>query len=59
MLDVLGWKFDADCRLQLGSPVAVGADVQLTGLASEHWHADPALRRRDVSTLSMAEQDIQ
>jgi len=59
VLDTLGWRFDADCRLQLGSPIAVGADVQLAGLPDEHWRADAALRRRDVSTLSMAEQDIQ
>jgi len=59
VLDVLGWRFDNDCRLQLGSPIAVGADVQLAGLPDEHWRVDAALRRRDVSTLSMAEQDIQ
>jgi hypothetical protein len=59
VLDVLGWRFDNDCRLQLGSPIAVGADVQLAGLPDEYWRADAALRRRDVSMLSMAEQDIQ
>jgi polygalacturonase len=59
VLDVLDWRFDDDCKLQLGAPIAVGADVRLAGLGSAHWRADPALRRRDVSGLSMAEQDIQ
>ncbi len=56
--DVHGWRFDADCRLQTGTPVAVGAGVELAGLDTRHWLTDPALRRRDVSALSMAEQDV-
>jgi polygalacturonase len=59
VLDVMGWRFDDDCRLRLGSPVAVKHPSALAGLAAEHWHVDPTLQRRDVSRLSMAEQDIQ
>ncbi|NCT84161.1 MAG: glycoside hydrolase family 28 protein [Comamonadaceae bacterium] len=56
--DVQGWRFDADCRLQTGTPVAVGAGVALAGLDTRLWHEDPGLRRRDVSALSLAEQDV-
>lgn len=55
--DVMDWRF-AGCRLALGEPIAVGSGVALTGLAPATWLVDPALRRRDVSTLSMAEQDV-
>jgi polygalacturonase len=58
VLDVLGWRFEDDCRLQLGSPIAVKHESTLAGLASEHWHVDPTLKRRDVSDRPMAEQDI-
>ncbi|MGQ3053157.1 MAG: glycoside hydrolase family 28 protein [Roseateles sp.] len=58
VLDVLGWRFDADCRLRLGTPVAVNADVALAGLDAAHWQVEPGLARRDVSSLSMAEQDV-
>jgi len=58
VLDVLGWRFDEDCQLQLGTPIAVNADTALAGLPAEHWHVDPSLRRRDVSALPMAEQDV-
>jgi len=56
--DVQGWRFGDDCRLQLGSPIAVGAGNSLAGLNAAHWREDAALRRRDVSALSMAEQDV-
>ncbi|MDR7297931.1 polygalacturonase [Pelomonas aquatica] len=59
VLDVLGWRFDADCRLRLGTPIAVHADSALAGLPAGHWCVDPSLRRRDVSALPMAEQDVQ
>lgn len=55
--DVLGWRF-AHCQLRLGTPVALGAGCALAGLSAEHWFVDPALQRRDVSRLSLAEQDI-
>ncbi len=58
VMDVLGWRFDADCQLQLGSPIAVGPGVTLAGLPAAHWQEDPAQRRRDVSALPMAEQDM-
>jgi polygalacturonase len=56
--DVSGWRFDADCRLRLGTPIALGAHCELSGLASDCQRPDPALRRRDVSGLPMAEQDV-
>lgn len=59
VLDAQGWHFGADCRLQLGTPIAVGAGGALAGLDPAHWRVDAALRRRDVSALPMAEQDIQ
>jgi len=59
VLDTLDWRFDNDCRLQLGSPIAVTHENALAGLAAEHWRVDLTQQRRDVSTLSMAEQDIQ
>jgi hypothetical protein len=55
---VSGWRFDADCRLRLGTPIALGAHCELSGLASDCQRPDPALRRRDVSGLPMAEQDV-
>ncbi len=58
VLDVAGWRFDDDCDLRLGEPVAVGPGTELAGLAARHWREDAALRRRDVSALSMAEQDV-
>lgn len=58
VMDVLDWRFDADCRLQLGAPIAVNADVALTGLEAAHWQLKPDLARRDVSGLSMAQQDV-
>lgn len=56
--DVQGWRFDADCRLALSAPIAVGASCAVSGLPASLWHRDAALRRRDVSTFSMAEQDV-
>lgn len=56
--DVQGWRFDADCRLQLGTPIRVGTGIELAGLAGAHWQVDPTLQRRDVSALAMAEQDV-
>ncbi|MFG6487598.1 glycoside hydrolase family 28 protein [Roseateles sp. BYS78W] len=58
VLDVLGWRFDDDCRLQLGKPIATNHETALAGLDAEHWRVDTSQRRRDVSTLSMAEQDV-
>ncbi len=58
VMDVLGWHFDADCRLQLGTPISVNADVALAGLEAGHWQVEPDLARRDVSSLSMAQQDV-
>jgi hypothetical protein len=58
VMDVLGWRFDADCRLQIGTPIAVGPGTTLAGLPTAHWQEDPAQRRRDVSARPMAEQDI-
>ncbi|RZL31645.1 MAG: glycoside hydrolase family 28 protein [Rubrivivax sp.] len=58
VLDVLGWRFDDDCRLQLGAPITVSPDVKLAGLAPEHWRADASQQRRDVSALPMHEQDV-
>lgn len=55
--DVLGWRF-AHCQLRLGTPIAVGASAGLAGLSAEHWFTDPTLQRRDVSRLSLAEQDV-
>lgn len=57
--DALAWHFDDDCRLQLGTPIAVGASCQIAGLAPTHCRVDAELRRRDVSALPMAEQDVQ
>lgn len=57
--DIRGWRFEADCRLDLGSPIAVGAGCEPAGLAPTLWRAEPTLRRRDVSALPMAEQDVQ
>ncbi len=57
VLDVLGWRF-ANCRLQLGTPIALGPGAALAGLSTEHWAVDPALQRRDVSSRPMAEQDV-
>jgi polygalacturonase len=56
--DVRGWQFGSDCRLQLGSPIRVGTRCELAGLPPHTTLADAALQRRDVSTLSMAEQDV-
>lgn len=58
VMDVLGWHFDADCRLRLGAPISVNADVTLAGLEAAHWQVAPDLARRDVSSLSMAQQDV-
>jgi polygalacturonase len=58
VLDVLDWRFDHDCRLQLGTPIHVSADVTLAGLEDAHWQMQPDLARRDVSSLSMAQQDV-
>lgn len=58
VMDVLGWRFDDDCRLQLGSPIAVNANVALAGLEAAHWQVKPDLARRDVSALSTAQQDV-
>ena len=58
VLDVLGWRFDEDCRLQLGTPIAVSPDVTLAGLPAEHWRVDAHQQRRDVSALPMADQDV-
>lgn len=58
VMDVLDWRFDADCRLQLGAPIAVNADVALAGLDAAHWQLEPGLARRDVSGLSAAQQDV-
>lgn len=58
VLDVLGWRFDDDCQLQLGEPIAVGPGSALAGLPDAHWREDAALRRRDVSARPMAEQDV-
>lgn len=57
VLDVLGWRF-ANCRLRLGTPIALGPGAALAGLSTEHWSVDPALQRRDVSSRPMAEQDV-
>jgi len=57
--DALAWHFDAACRLKLGTPIAVGESCQINGLATAHWQVDAELRRRDVSALPMAEQDVQ
>ncbi|KQW51757.1 MULTISPECIES: glycoside hydrolase family 28 protein [unclassified Roseateles] len=57
--DALAWHFDGDCRLQLGSPISVGESCQIAGLAPANWRVDSELRRRDVSALPMAEQDVQ
>ena len=57
--DIRDWRFDAGCRLDLGSPIAVGSGCEPTGLADAHWRLAPTLQRRDVSALPMAEQDIQ
>lgn len=56
--DVQGWRFDADCRLRLGTPIAMGGHCELAGLAADCQRLDPGLRRRDVSDLPMAEQDV-
>jgi polygalacturonase len=58
VMDVLGWRFDADCRLQLGAPIAVNTDVALAGLEAAHWQVEPGLARRDISGLSTAQQDV-
>jgi hypothetical protein len=58
VLDVLGWRFEDDCRLQLGTPITVSPDVKLAGLAPEHWRVDASQQRRDVSALPMHEQDV-
>ncbi|RZJ09519.1 MAG: glycoside hydrolase family 28 protein [Rubrivivax sp.] len=58
VLDVLGWRFSDDCRLQLGASITVSPDVKLTGLAPEHWCVDASQQRRDVSALPMSEQDV-
>ncbi|WP_457349976.1 glycoside hydrolase family 28 protein [Roseateles sp. P5_D6] len=58
VLDAVDWRF-ADSRMSLGEPIAVGTDIELDGLSSACWRHDPALRRRDVSALPMAEQDVQ
>jgi polygalacturonase len=55
--DVQCWRF-THTQLQLGTPIALGPGCALAGLSSEHWFADPALQRRDVSALSLAEQDV-
>ncbi|HEY1091881.1 MAG TPA: glycosyl hydrolase family 28 protein, partial [Burkholderiaceae bacterium] len=55
--DARDWQF-SDCSLRLGEPIAVGTDVDLQGLAPDCWQRDAALKRRDVSSLSDAEQDI-
>lgn len=55
--DVQGWRF-TNSRLVLGTPIALGAGCALAGLGSEHWFADPTPKRRDVSALSLAEQDV-
>ncbi|MCE4552976.1 glycoside hydrolase family 28 protein [Roseateles cellulosilyticus] len=55
--DVQCWRF-TNSRLQLGTPIALGAGTTLPGLSGEHWFTDPALQRRDVSTLSLAQQDV-
>lgn len=55
--DVLGWRF-AHCHMQLGTPIALGPGCALSGLSAEHWDVDPALQRRDVSGLPLAEQDV-
>jgi polygalacturonase len=55
--DVQAWCF-ARSRLQLGTPIALGPGCVLAGLDGEHWAADPALKRRDVSAHSLAEQDL-
>jgi polygalacturonase len=59
VLDVQGWHFDEGCRLRLGTPIAVHADSALVGLRAEQRRVDPSLRRRDVSALPTAEQDVQ
>ncbi|MDM4765250.1 glycosyl hydrolase family 28 protein [Pelomonas sp. SE-A7] len=56
--DAEDWRF-TDSRLNLGAAISVGAGIALNGLAPAHWQIDLALRRRDVSGLSLAEQDIQ
>lgn len=56
--DALGWQFDDGCRLQLDTPMAVGARCEIAGLPAAHWRLDADLRRRDVSSLPMAEQDV-
>ncbi|MDR7268958.1 polygalacturonase [Pelomonas saccharophila] len=58
VLDAADWHFTGS-RLALGQPIAVGAGIELGGLNPGCWQHDPALRRRDVSALPMAEQDIQ
>lgn len=57
VLDALGWRF-TNCRLQLGTPIALGPGAELTGLSAEHGVVDAALQRRDVSARPMAEQDV-
>ncbi|MFT7775056.1 glycoside hydrolase family 28 protein [Roseateles sp.] len=57
--DVRAWQFDDSCRLLLGSPIQVGTGCQLEGLSASHWRVEANLLRRDVSSLTMAEQDVQ
>lgn len=56
--DIQGWHFDADCRLALSQPIAVGEGCDLSGLPETHWRRDATLQRRDVSSRPMAEQDV-
>jgi hypothetical protein len=55
--DARDWRF-GDSVLHLGERIAVGTDVDLQGLAPDCWQRDAALKRRDTSALSDAEQDI-
>lgn len=57
--DALAWHFDDACKLQFGDPVTVGTRCELAGLPADCQRPDAKLRRRDVSALSMAEQDVQ
>ena len=56
--DALDWQFSSACRLQLGSPLLVGAGCEIQGLPRGTWRAEAHLQRRDVSARSMAEQDV-
>jgi polygalacturonase len=57
--DALDWQF-SNCTLRLPphQPIRVGGGIRLQGLPTDVWHSDPMLTRRDVSALSMAEQDV-